>query len=209
MIYLFTPYYNPDMPEFIESLAKQTVEFKRITRDRKKDGIYWTKAMNDFRKELKRYRGVRDTDIVCVMNNDISFPPDYLQIGSKVKEKQIFTHQGITVDWKKKKFYDGSSIHTFPGRAFFMTAKDFKKYGYFSKLLPHYLSDYDFGLRMVKKGFGIYEIVRVVHVSEQKWNKTFEIINPANPIFWTIFLLKHPNKYTLINILRAWFDAIR
>lgn len=137
MIYLFVPYYNNDSEGFKQSLAEQVYkDIKIIRRDRKRDKVYWTRACNDFYKDLKRYRGVKDDDVIGIMNNDVSFTPGYLLVAARVKKGQVFTCDGITIDWSKKKFTKGTPIHTFPGRAFFMTAKDFKASGGFCKLLP-------------------------------------------------------------------------
>lgn len=210
MIYVFVPYYNEDSDGFKRFINNQNYkEFKLIRRDRKRDGIYWTRACNDFYKDIKRYRGVKDDDIICIMNNDIVFLDDYLRVGSKVKQGEIFVCDGITIDWKHKKFFRGSRVDTFPGRAFFMTAKDFMQSGGFCKWLPHYLSDIDFGIKMVKKGLKVYEMVEILHPEHKKEERPFSILSPHNPIFWTIFLLKNFNRYTFINIIKAWITALR
>ena len=77
MIYVFVPYYNEDTKEFKESLAKQTVPYRLIKRDRKRDKIYWTKAVRDFQREIQRFCGIKDDDIICIMNNDIEFDENF------------------------------------------------------------------------------------------------------------------------------------
>lgn len=58
MIYVFIPYYNEDTPKFKKSLESQTYkDYRIIRRDRKRDKIYWTKAVRDFQKEVKRFCG--------------------------------------------------------------------------------------------------------------------------------------------------------
>ena len=207
MIYLFTPYYNKDTPEFKKSLGSQTVKFLRIKRDRKRDGIYWTKALNDFHKEMFRWRGVKKEDIICIMNNDIQFNKDLFLEGSQVKEGEVYAPEFITIYWKDKKFrtvlHGQSNIHTFPGRCFFMTFKDFANSGGFCRLLPHYLSDYDFGIKMIKRLKPVTMKNKIIHPYHKKVSG-FKMHSFNNPVFWTIFLLRHPNRYTLLNILKAW-----
>ena len=221
MLILFIPYYNEDSPEFKESLKNSTVQFggdthaNRILRwDRRLKKIYWSRACNDFLKEIKRWRGLKDEDVICIMNNDISFPPEFLEEGMQVRPGQIYSPEFVSVNWKKKQFKNYNDpniindILTFPGRLFFMTVKDFKNSGGFSKLIPHYLSDYDFGLRMLKKHTPVLMKNKITHDNHGKV-RGFKIHSVNNPVFWTIFLLKHPNIYTLINIIKAWIDTWR
>lgn len=213
MIYLFVPHYNPINKYFFDCLSNQTAAYRVVYRSRKRDKIYWTKAVNDFRRELMRYRGIKPDDVVCVMNDDVKFPANLFEKGSKVKQGEVLIplYYGVNIDWKRKAFYHklppviSMFYDTFPGRCFFITVKDFIE-NPLSRLLPHYLSDYDYGIRLKKKGFKIKEINVPIHHQDhpKPYDKRFSILNPANPLFWTIFLLKHPNIYTPINIIKAW-----
>lgn len=200
---VFTPYHSYDSINF---MGGQTIRYELIKRDTKKDKIYWSEACNDFYKMMKEFSGV---DVICIMCNDISFPDDFLEQGSKVKQGEILipSNQGVLVYWRDKKFLMPTPFpNCFNGRCFFMTYKDFVESGGFSKWLPHYLSDYDFALRQVKRGLKIKLMdAEIIHKSHQKETKVFSILCPYNPIFWTIFLLRHFNRYTPINILKAWF----
>ena len=215
MIYLFVPYYTEDTPEFRQSLESQIVPFQEIRRNRKADKICWTKAVNDFRKELMRYRGLKDDDVVCIMNNDISFGEKLFEEGSEVAlfNGNVYIPEGININWKTKSFNKTCiriNVDSFAGRCFFMTVRDFIDSGGFSKLLPHCLSDLDFGLRMIKKGSDITIMVNnISHCNHNQEMRPFKIHSQTNPIFWTIFLLKHFNKYTFLNITKAWVDAWR
>ena len=215
MLFLFVPYYNEPIKKFLESVENSTIKFsgdthsnRLIYRDRKRAGIYWTKAVNDFYNYVSKCRGIKDSDIIGIMNSDISFGSDLIEEGMKVKQGEVYISQGIQIDWRKKKFFEGNRIDTFPGRCFFMTYKDFINSGGFSKLLPHYLSDYDFGIKMCKRLKPIQMESEVYHEPHIKNKEMFSILNPVNPIFFTIFLLKHFNRYTLLNILKAWYDGI-
>ena len=207
MIYLFVAYYNGDTAEFKASLAK--LRGVTVIR-RKRDGIYWTRACNDFRKELRRYRGVKPDDVVCLMNNDISFEPELFEEGGKVLPGQVLTAEYMTVDWSKKKFYQGDRIDSFPGRTFFITVGDFLKHR-FSSLLPHYLSDVEYSIRLIRKGITPRLMKnKIVHREHTRGSRKFSILNPANPIFWSIFLFKScPLRYLPINLIKAWAYLIK
>ena len=205
MMYVFIPYYNEDTIEFASSMNEQTVPFRVIKRDRKRDKIYWTKAVNDFRKESLRWLGVKDSDVICVMNNDIEFNENLFREGSRVKQGEVYIPRGngVYIIWKLKAFCNWvGRIDGFYGRCFFMTVGDFKKFT-FCKLLPHYLSDLDYSLRVLKKLTPVLMETEIYHKNHERNEGRF-ILNSGNPIFWTIFLLRHPNRYTLINILKAW-----
>jgi hypothetical protein len=211
MILIFIPYYHPDTKEFRKSLDRQTIKFREIRRDRKRDGIYWSEACNDFYKQVQTFRGIKDNDVICIMNNDISFSQDLFSEGSKVKQGEVLIPKGqsVGIDWENKRFYEGGS-DTFPGRTFFMTYKDFIQSGGFSKFLPHYLSDYDFGIRQIKKGLKIKEIdIEVFHSDHPKEQNPFTKHSPDNPFYWTVFLLKHFNRYFFINFLKVWVTTWR
>lgn len=212
MIYVFVPYYNEDTPEFKESLAKQTVPYRLIKRNTKASKILWTEAVNDFWREVKRLN-TKDDDVICIMNNDIEFGENLFEIALRdTKKHKLYIPLGSQgyMDFKNKRFInDTLRFNTFIGRCFFMTVKGFKESGGFCKLLPHALSDIDFGLRMIKTSSWCvsYSISHLGHsykpVSNWSW------LSYKNPIVWTIFLLRHPNRYTFINILKAWYDIIK
>src|SRR3972149_7313275 len=100
------PYYNEDTLEFKKSLASQTVPHIVIRRDRKKDKILWTKAVNDFYKECFTWN-IKDNDVICVMNNDIEFGKDLFEVGGMARCKGIVVPKTCltTVNWQDKKIF--------------------------------------------------------------------------------------------------------
>ena len=214
MMFVFIPYWNESTKGFKESLANQTIPFdgdlntnRIVWRNRRRDKIYWTKTCNDFYKQIQLYRGIKDDDVICIMNNDISFDSDFFEKGSKVKRGQVLVPTGIRIDWSKKGFHSGG-LDCFSGRAFFMTYRDFIDSKGFCRLLPHYLSDLEFGIRQLKKLKLIEMDSKIIHKPHPK-TTGFKILSEDNPIFWTIFLLKAGrNRYLPLNILKAWYDAI-
>ena len=206
-LFVFVPYWNEHTKGFTDSLAKQTeVSYRLITRDRKKDGIMWTRALRDFQKECKRFLA-KDSDVICVMNNDVEFGKDLFKIGSTVDKGNVFIGYGcgVEINWKHKQFlFSSNKVDSFLGRCFFMTLGDFKKIK-FSRLLPHALADIDFGIKAVKR-LRVYPIYCYFNHPDHDYKRVnkFNLLSYENPIIWTIFLLKHPNRYTFLNIIKAW-----
>jgi len=133
------------------------------------------------------------------MNSDITFDSDLFEEGIKVKQGEVLVSEGIEVNWKYKSFQVSNKIDTFTGRCFFITAKDFIKTK-FNPLLPHYLSDIDYGLRLNARKVPLK--ARIYH-KEHSYGTG--LLSPANPIIWTIFLILHgKNRYFLINLIKIW-----
>ena len=202
MIYVFYPYWSESTYDFSKSLQSQKETFTLITRNRKADGILWTKALRDFQNRLE----AKDDDIICIMNNDIKFKPYLFTEAKSIKQGEIFIPWGcqLTINWKSKKFFTGNKIDSFLGRCFFMTAKDFLQIK-FSRFLPHALADIDFGIRAVKKfepKFMTNSVYHPEHSYEPAYR--FSLRSYENPVLWTIFLLKHPNRWTWLNIIKSW-----
>ena len=212
MIFLFVPYYETWPDYFQDCLDRQTADFVLMRYDRKEMGGYWTAACNYFLKTLKTYRGITHDDIVCIMNNDIMFTDDFLSEAGGVRPGDILipNGSGVQIDWRTKRMFNGDRVDTFPGRAFFMTAPDFINSGGFSRLLPHYRSGYDFGIRVIKKGMTVRAMARGIHhVDHPKNCRPLCIRSVNNPIFWTVFLLKHGrNRYFFLNLLKAWAELL-
>lgn len=212
MIYVFIPYYNEDTPEFKKSLESQTYkDYRIIRRDRKRDKIYWTKAVRDFQKEVKRFCGAKDDDIVCVMNNDIEFGENLFSSISNIEQGEVAYSEGVWIDWEEKRFdiMPVTNGDSFIGHFFAMTLGDFKRFN-FSRLLPHALADIDYGIKVMEHLDSVYFDEWVKHEEHPYQDcHIFSLRNYNNPILWTIFLLKHPNRYTFINILKSWYEVIR
>lgn len=219
MIYVLIPHYHNDPDYFIESLNRQKGKFIVLRRDRKNDGIYWTRAMNDFRDEIKNYR-FQNSDCICILNNDLVLADDLFEKGRKVKrgkvlipktlEKTEVKEWGIEIDWSKKSFKYGDRIDCFAPRGIFMNILDFIDSGGFSPLLPHYLADYEFSIRMIRKGLKPVRIdTWVEHFDHERETRAFSWISEFNPFFWTVFLFKACwNRYLPINLVKAWIHPL-
>lgn len=121
------------------------------------------------------------TDLVLIINDDTYFEADYLATAVKqlpkdsktllfskcmgLQKKQV-EDSGVVWDWQTyglrlAKFDE--EINCCSTRGLFMTVASFLEIGGFHPiLLPHYLSDYEFGMRASRKGFNIITHPNVV-----------------------------------------------
>lgn len=219
MIYVFIPYYNEDTPEFKKSLGSQTYKDYRVVRyDRKKHKALWTKAVNWFWRECQRYCGTSWDDIILIINNDIEFAPDFFEdIAKRLKKTDVYIAEGGYIDWETKSFeirnayqHDYWAINTFIGHSFAMFLGNFRRFGKLCSLLPHALADIDYGLKVLRYQKPIYNWAEWRHPDHDYEScSIWSLRSYKNPILWTIFLLKHLNRYTFINILKSWYEVIR
>lgn len=207
MIFVFVPYYGKWHDYFQKCLDRQSEKLHLIKYNRKDNNVGWTRACNDFYREFKRFRGTEDS-VICIMNNDITFDDTFFSEGMNVKHGEVLIPDGcqVQITWENKGVTEGERIDTFPGRAFFMTAEDFICSGGFTWLLPHYLSDYDFGYKMIRRGMRVRTMTRRIrHVPHPVNTNPWSARSVNNPMAWTIFLLRNGrNKYLFINLLKAW-----
>ena len=211
MIFVFVPYYKKWHGYFDECLKRQTTEYYLIKFNRGDFGIGWSGACNHFLNTLKTFRGI-DDDVICIMNNDIRFGGTLFAEGRGVRENEILIPAGcqVQIDWETKSVTTGGRLDTFPGRTFFMRATDFMRSGGFSRLLPHYLGDYDFGIRMIKRGMRVRVMKNgIQHADHPKNTNPWSNRGVNNPLAWTVFLLRHGrNRYFFRNLLKIWGELI-
>lgn len=223
MIHAFIPHYDIPEDRFMQSLKRQTVPVdKHWFYDRFLTKVYWTDSINFFRRWLELYpETFKDTDVICILNSDLDLDPKLMEKGSKVKPGEILIPKvyennkldewGLTIDWSKKRFYQGHRIDCFSPRGIFITVKDFRESGGFNPLLPHYLADYEWAIRQIRRGLKPHRMNSyVIHQTHSKSAPIFSPLNPHNPKYWVIFLwLVCPKKYLLINIIKSLISAWR
>jgi len=172
-----------------------------------------------------------------IINDDTEFGPDFLaNAAAAVRPNSLllarayrlatgeFSEVGVYWDWRKlicTPVKDGGEVNCFSTRGLFLTFGDFVRIGGFhTRMLPHYLSDYEFTLRAHRKGFALISDERVVlHYDEaltglrdiedrsmwQRMLADFSIRSAGNPVYWTSFvLLASPLRYVPLNIVRVW-----
>lgn len=186
----------------------------------------------------------KDDDVCVLINDDVEFENGFLRIGYEYiirNQKTLLLAQcyskqtgklldaGVYADLKKLKFRPANSkeeINCLSTRGLFLKVRDFKEIGgFFPKLLPHYLSDYEFTIRAHKKGFKLTSDERLkIFVDEKttglhKINSSnikeyylqfFSKKHASNPIYWITFtLLTVPFPYKIYHTVRFFFIMIR
>jgi GT2 family glycosyltransferase len=204
---------------------------------------WWGGALQQGYLWLKSQPAGKD-DLVLLINDDLEFAPDFLAkaerclrhrhnslvvAGCYSRDTHELCDFGVTADWSQLTFNrasNGDLISCLSTRGLFIRAEDFLELGgFYPKLLPHYLSDYEFTYRAYRKGFSLViepalEVFldtdatgygRVRHDSFFVFlKKYFSAKSMMNPLAWTSFvLLACPWRWKLCNLYRVWRNSIR
>ena len=136
--------------------------------------LWWAGSLQQGFKWLKSKK-IDSDDCVLILNDDTIFEEQFLEFGlNRLKEnskslliaecfsletKKIFD-RGVVFDDREFTFRrseNNSETNCASTRGLFINAVDFIDLGGFHpKLLPHYLSDYEFSIRASKKGYRIF-----------------------------------------------------
>jgi GT2 family glycosyltransferase len=114
-------------------------------------------------------------DVVLIINDDTEFDTDFLARGTELlasRERTLVVAQlrdrstgemidaGQHVDWRRLQFTPARTpeeINCCSTRGLFLRARDLLEIGGFHpRLLPHYLSDYEFTIRAHRKGWRLF-----------------------------------------------------
>ncbi len=184
-----------------------------------------------------------DDDICLIMNDDVVFDEKFLSKGIEIisrKSKTLlapqcysqYDHQtldsGVKADFITLKFRRAQTkdeINCLTTRGLFLKVRDFKAIGgFFPRILPHYLSDYEFTLRAFRKGFRLYLSEEIKLFVDTKttgfhelrfdgildyYTKFFSNRNPLNPVHWLGFIiLAVPYPYKIYHFVLRIFWMI-
>src|SRR5262249_10050127 len=111
-------------------------------------------------------------DIVLIINDDTELEPDFIAKAVSVLrpraillaqlynlQTRMFVDVGVRADWKSLTFESVSKpedVNCQSTRGLFLYWSDFLEIGGFHpRLLPHYLSDYEFTMRAYDRGFAM------------------------------------------------------
>lgn len=188
-------------------------------------------------------QGVSDHDIVMFANDDITFEANFLEIAVTLLNEidgmllpQVFdealgltVESGVEADLKGLMFKKATSpdrINCLPTRGLLMKMAVVRRVGdFYPKLLPHYLSDYEYTIRASKKGISLATSSRLLIQFDETttgfrvfdnlslgdfFAKYFSKKSVSNPLYWTAFiLLTVPALYAPWNIMRVWLSAAK
>jgi GT2 family glycosyltransferase len=182
-------------------------------------------------------------EVVMFANDDITFNSDFLQKALSIidcsdgslllpflrEEKTgIPQESGVEADLINLTFKTATSpekINCLPTRGLFMRMSELKKIGgFYPRLLPHYLSDYEFTLRAHSKGLRLITCSEIAvkldreqsgyrHFSDLSFLdflcRYFSKKNVSNPIYWSTFiLLAVPKRFIFIRLVKVWASSL-
>lgn len=184
-------------------------------------------------------RGVEGREIVLFANDDITFEADFLQKAVSIldsldaalllpylcdEKSGLPQESGVDADLHKLTFSPAASpdkINCLPTRGLFMRMSDLRKIGKFHpRLLPHYLSDYEFTIRAHRKGLRLITSADIAIQLDRAQTgyrslgdldfinflkRYFSKRHTSNPIYWSTFiLLTVPNLHIPGHLFRLW-----
>lgn len=202
-------------------------------------GEWWWAGSLQKGYEWLKERKVVLSDCVLMINDDTEFKPDFLEKGLGILHKHErtlllaqsydrrtleFIDAGRHVDWRRLRFNPAMSleeINCLSTRGLFLRVSDLMETGGFHpRILPHYLSDYEFTIRAHKKGMklltdpalkiwldseatGYHELEENSIIGLMK--KYFSRKSAMNPLAWTVFIaLVCPWRWKLIHWIGVW-----
>jgi len=182
-------------------------------------------------------------DLLCIINDDVAIDPSFLDNYFSIQgyqEKLVLTAYktlnndclkfGVFLDWNKFNFEeveylnDKRKINCFSTRGLFLSKSNLLKIGLMRpKLLPHYLSDYEFTIRAYNLGIE-YEVDEKLYLVLNENTTGVHIVNKRsgvlsyisncfskrcafNPYYLTIFVfLCAPLKRIIPSTIRIWIS---
>jgi GT2 family glycosyltransferase len=210
----------------------------------KGQGDWWWAGSLQQGINLMIQSGAEDRDIVMIANDDITFEDDFLQKAVDILENLngslLLPHlrheitglpqeSGVEADLHNLTFNPAASpdkINCLPTRGLFLRVSDLHKIGKFHpRLLPHYLSDYEFTIRARRKGLTLITSAEIAIQLDRKQSgcrsigddnliaftkQLFSKKHVSNPIYWSTFiLLTVPKSHIPVLLLKVWFGTAK
>lgn len=209
---------------------------------RGKGNWWWAGSLQQGVNWLKR-NGIDSQDFVAFMNDDVIFDSNFLQTAVLLLDEQDgmllpqvlnqisgqVEESGISADLKTLSFIKAlapEKINCLPTRGLFMRMSELRMVGdFYPKLLPHYLSDYEFTIRASKKGVNLITSPQLLISFDEEatgfrnfdrlslsefLRRYYSIKSAANPVYWTTFiLLTCPISLMPWHILKVWLRAAK
>ncbi len=205
-------------------------------------GNWWWAGALQQGYEWLRAQSAETSDLVLIINDDTEFTPDFLACAVGLMKNlrgtlllaqaySMATGQiiggGVHVDWSRLQFSQTvtqAETNCLSTRGLFLSVGDFLRTGgFFPKILPHYLSDYEFTLRAHRKGLNLrVDESLSLRVDERATGfrqddggpfseflrRYFSRKSAANPFAWTAFIVMAcPWQWKLLNLLRIWYGT--
>lgn len=203
---------------------------------------WWAGSLQQGYKWLKSRRSAL-IDVLLIINDDTEFEADFLETGMSLLSDKVKTlllaqcydkdtgqliDPGRHVDWQNLTFNPAASqeeINCLSTRGLFLRVSDFLQLGgFYPRLLPHYLSDYEFTIRASNKGMRLMSdpvlklwLDRETTGYHSTGNEQFTVIvkrifshkSAINPFAWTAFiLLVCPQQWKRTNCIAIWKNTV-
>lgn len=216
--------------------------FPGCTVIRGKGHWWWGGALHQGFKWLAANRDTAG-DLALIMNDDTVFEPDFLETGVNILGNEPDAlllaecysqrsgrklHGGVHADWARFRFNRAErpeDINCLCTMGLFLGAATFRAVGGFHpRLLPHFLSDYEFTIRAHRMGYPLitHPSLKLWLREETTWNRPvpgdtyfhflailFSKKSPCNPLAWTAFIwLACPLAWKPANWLRVWAGTV-
>jgi len=205
--------------------------------------LWWAGSLQYGLEWLKKHE-VDKNALVLFINDDLRFSPYYLEraislmtdkmgvlILSRYKssDSDEIKESGVSADLKKLTFKEANSveqINCLSTRGLFMHWSDIQTIGDFHpRLLPHYLSDYEYTIRAYRKGLKC-ETSAELTIEENNKTTGYHVINeiyfkdfvkkyfskksPGNPIYFSFFVFLTCKPIGIIlNLAKIWAKVIK
>ncbi len=226
----------------VDSIKEYITDITVITGD---GNLWWGGALHQGYLWLKNQLS-KSSDAVLVINDDVLFGIDFLEIGLKTLQNHSFKSlviaknfkeesqdtlidSGVYINWKRLDFnlkVESGIANCCSTRGLFLNIGDFLSIGgFFPKVLPHYLSDYEFTHRAYSKGYKIItnpslklftsENTTGNHYIKKTSFKNyvkilFSVKYVGNPIYFSTFILLACPFYLIpLNLLKVWYGVIK
>lgn len=210
---------------------------------RGKGNWWWAGSLQRGLDWLKE--NVRDENaLILFINDDVHFSSAYLECAIRIMSDKtgvfmlsryqssdtgVISESGVAADLKKLTFKEanaGEEINCLSTRGLFVHWADVKANGDFHpRMLPHYLSDYEYTMRAYRKGFKCETSSEITIKENNKTTgfhtineasfkdflgKYFSIKSPSNPIYFSSFILLTCSPlWSAVNLARLWLGVIR
>ncbi len=207
------------------------------------NGTWWWAGALQQGYEWIINNNISKSDAVLIINDDTEFENDFLEkairvLGNSQKAfllsrsfdivTRVVCETGVHVDWKKLTFNNASpeeEINCSSTRGLFMRVGDMiATGGFYPRILPHYLSDYEYTMRAKRNGIALItdESVRLfvnndttgIHIRSintlsEFMTNFFHKKSSGYIISWISFVvLCAPTKFVVINLLRILYSII-
>ncbi|MGA7750153.1 MAG: glycosyltransferase [Gallionella sp.] len=211
-------------------------------------GDWWWAGSLQQGIEWLRRQNISDDDMVLIINDDVSIKEDFLKIGVKLLEDtknallqaRIYCNKtneligaGKVFDGKTLEFrpaLEGEDINCLTTNGLFVRWCDLKRIGnFYTKLMPHYISDLEFTIRAHARGLRLKSPPELVlhwnmdttglrqydpDISFWEFIKSyFSKKHVMNPLHWTAFVLlgeyvQHRPRHIYVIWARAGRDIL-